>query len=141
MYKKLNQPAWGINGACNKVFYGPGEYCILDICVYNNSKKVYLKTSNWLLHFDFGPVPMLGPETVIPPNDSKWIRYSFPTPRNTWGKKLFTIRYQMHYFNGRQWRLVGNFVNTKNTYFLYVLHLKGKSIVIVTGSSYQEVLE
>jgi hypothetical protein len=116
----MNQLTWGITGACDKIFYAPGEYCTLDIRVYNNSRKAYLKASNWLLDFDFGAIPTTNPEIVIPPNDTGLIRYSFPIPRNTWGKKLFTLRYRMHYFNGRQWRPIGNF-SANDTHFVYVL--------------------
>ena len=82
--------------------------------------RAYLKASNWLLDFDFGTIPTTDSEVVIPPNDTELIKYSFPIPSNISGKKLFTLRHRMHYFDGEQWCRLGNF-STKDTPFIYVL--------------------
>jgi hypothetical protein len=60
----VNQ-GWIITGACDKIFYAPGERCVLSIGISNRSKSTTIKISNLVFASDFGNVPLIRPDIVV----------------------------------------------------------------------------
>ena len=117
----MAQVAWEITGACDKIFYAPGERCVLSIGISNMSKSVHVMITQLAFASDFGNISLIGPDIVVPPNKYELARYEFVIPRNVWGKRLFALAYRMHYFHQNSWRPGGRFRSEKNTYFINVL--------------------
>jgi hypothetical protein len=58
----MAQLVWKISGTCDKIFYAPGERCVLSIGISNRSKSTLIKISQLVLASDFGNIPLIGPD-------------------------------------------------------------------------------
>jgi hypothetical protein len=72
------------------------------------------------MSFDFGPVLLIAPNILIPPKCEQLAQYRFIVPRSVWGRKHFTLGYQINYFNGNSRKLYGNFADKHGMYFIIV---------------------
>jgi hypothetical protein len=118
----VHELTWDIRANCDRIFCAPSEPVFLSILIYNNS-KVSIDISKFIMSFDFGPVLLIAPNILIPPKCEQLAQYRFIVPRSVWGRKHFTLGYQINYFNGNSRKLYGNFADKHGMYFTYHLNI------------------
>lgn len=110
---------WAVGGSCDRVYYSPND-AVNFILAMDNYSSAYIKISNIQVIFDFRSYKHTTSDNIIAPGKRVYTSYTLNIP-SVYGKKVFTIVYDINYYNGKHWVFNGSFRTDENRYFINVL--------------------
>jgi hypothetical protein len=111
---------WSIRGNCDRVYYSPNDLVYFNLVIDNYSNS-YIKIPRIQVIFDFENYNLSVYDIIIPPCKQIIENYTFNIPSSEYGRKTFTIVYDINYYNGKGWAFYGTFRTDKNKYFINIL--------------------